>query len=155
MITGGLHLASAAQARIDDHVLDGAAALGERLVDRALQLDPYAPAPAAIRRDDHFCARVFDPVLDGIGGKSAENDRVNGTDTRTGVHRDHGLGNQRHVDDHAVALANAKGLEPVRQPGDLGVQLAVRQSADIARLPLGDDRDLVGAIRQIQVDAVV
>src|SRR2546430_7200510 len=44
-------------------------------------------------------------------GEPAEDDRVDRADPRTGQHRDHGLGNHRHIDDHPVAAPDAEPHE--------------------------------------------
>ena len=53
-VAAGAHLALAADAVIDDDLSHGVAALRERLVDRALQLDRVAPAPTAVGGHDQL-----------------------------------------------------------------------------------------------------
>ncbi len=98
---------AAARASIDDDVLHGFAALGQRLVDRALEFDRMAAAPAAVGGDHELGAGIFDSILDRVGGKAAEHHRMHRADAGAGLHGDHCLGNQRHVNDHAIAAPDA------------------------------------------------
>ena len=101
-----------------------------------------AAAPAAIGGDHQLGACVFDAVLDGVRGKAAENHRVHGADAGARVHGDHRLGNQRHVNDDAVAASDAERLERIGEPAHLAVQLGVGEFAHIPRLTFENDRDL-------------
>ena len=128
MVASGAHGAVAARAAVDDDALNAGAAVGQRLVDRALQFDGVAAAPAAVGGDHELGARILDAVLDGVGGEAAENHRVHGADAGAGLHGNHGLGNQGHVDDDAVAAADAGGLERVGETAYLAVQLGDRSA---------------------------
>ncbi len=66
------HLAGIAGALVDDDALHAGAAFGQRLVDRALELDRGTPSPSAVRRDHQAGAGVFNAVLHGIGGEAAK-----------------------------------------------------------------------------------
>ena len=95
---------------------------GHRLVNRPLELDQVAAAVARVLGEDGNAAGVGDAVGDGVGGESAEDDGVDGADTRAGEQRDGQLGRHAHVDGDAVALLNAEGLEGVGEALDIGVQ---------------------------------
>ncbi len=107
MVARGQHLALAAEPCINDHALYGLAALGQGLVDRAFELDAVAAAPAAVGGNHELRTGVFDAILDGIGGKAAEYYGMHGADARAGMHCNHRLGDQGHVDDDAIALFDA------------------------------------------------
>ncbi len=155
MIAAGAHGAVAARAAVHDDALNAGAAVGQRLVHRALQFDGMAAAPAAVGGDHELGARILDAVLDGVGGKAAENHRMHGADAGTGLHGDHRLRNQRHVNDDAVAAADAGGLERVGETAHLAVQLGIGQLAHIAGLALEHDGDLPAPLAQIHIQAIV
>ena len=138
-----------------DHVADARAAAGERLVGRRLEIDDLAAAPAAIGRDQQRRAGILDAVLERQRGETAEHDRVNRADARAGVHGDDRFGRHRHVDDDAVARLHAERRERIRESADVGVQLAVRHVAHVARLADEGDRGLVAALLEMNVEAVV
>ena len=58
-------------------------------------------------------------------GEAAEHHRMDGADARAGQHGDHRLGHHRHVDDDAVALADAQVLQHAAQRRHLVAQLGV------------------------------
>ena len=70
---------------------------------------------------------------------------MDGADSGARKHGNRGLGNQRHVNQDAVPLLDAVALENVRKKADLAVQLPVGDHPLLTRLPLPDDRGLVGA----------
>jgi hypothetical protein len=71
-------------------------------------------------------------------------------------HGDDGLGDHRHVDRHAVALADAEAGEHVRRPLHLAGELGVGDAAAVARLALPVDRHAVAdASRDVAVEAVL
>ncbi len=154
-IAAGAHWAVTARAGINDDVLHRRTAVGERLVDRALELDCVAAAPAAIGGDHERRTRVFDAIFDGVGGKAAENHRVHGADAGAGLHGDHGLRNQGHVNDDAVAAPNAGRFECICKPAHLAVQLGIGELAHVARLTLEHDRDLLAPLAQIDIQTIV
>ena len=69
---------------------------------------------------------IVDAIDDGVGGKSAEDDRVHGADASAGQHGDGKLRHHAHVDRDAVSLADAKPLERVGEALDFGEQLRRR-----------------------------
>ncbi len=127
-----------------------------RLVDRVLEAQHRALAPAAVRRHDDLAAGVLDAVAQRVGGEPAEHDAVHGADARAREHRDRGLGHERHVDRDAVALSDAERLERVGEQADFAVELRVRERADLAGLAFPDERGFVAARpRQMAVERVV
>ncbi len=135
-IAARAHLAGRAGASIDDDALHGFAALGQRLVDRGFQFDRVAAAPTAIGGNDELRAGIFDPILDGVRGKSAEHHRMHGADARAGLHGDDDLGDQRHVDDHSIAAAYSLRLERIGEPADFLMQLRDRSACGRRRVRL-------------------
>ena len=139
----------------DDDGLDGRGAL-EGLVDVGLELDDLAAAPAAVGGDDELGLAVVDAVLERLGAEAAEDDGVDGPDAGAGQHGDDRLGDHRHIDGDAVALAHPHVLEDVGDPADVEMELLVGDGADIARLALEDDRGLVLAVgAEVAVEAVL
>src|SRR6185437_15537801 len=94
-------------ALVDDDPLHAGATAGEGLVGRGLELDDVASAPTAVRGDDELRSRVLDALLQGNRREATKHDGVYGTDPVTGVHRDHHLRNEGHVNDHAIAAIDA------------------------------------------------
>ena len=108
-------------------------------IDIVFEGDGFATAPAAVGGDDEFGAGVFEPVGDGVGGKPAKDDRMHGADAGAGEHGNGGLGNHRHVDEDAVARANAAGGEGIGELADFAVELGVGEHAAVARFTFEDD----------------
>ena len=103
-------------------------------------------AIAAVGRDQEPRAGVLDAILEREGREAAEHHRMHGADARAGMHRDHDLGHQRHVDHDAVALVDAERAQRIGEAADFRVQLAIAQAPRVARLALEDDRGLVAAL---------
>ena len=80
---------------------------------------------AAMAGDDDLGPGVVD--ADGqLGcGESAKDDGVDGSEAGAGEHGDRGAGDHRHVDDHAVAFADALGCQRSGERGDLLLELGV------------------------------
>ena len=77
-------------------------------------------------------------------------------DAGAGEHRDGRLGDHREINRDPIALLNAPRLQRVREPAHRLVQLAVGHPAILARVvALPQDRGLLGALRQMAIDAVV
>ena len=138
-----------------DHALHARAAAAEGLVGGALELDRLAAAPAAVGSDDELRLRVLDAIAQRGSREAAEHHRVDRADAVAGVHGDHDLGHQRHVDDDAIAAAHALRLQRIGEAAHFRVQLAIADAPHIAGLALEDDRGLVGARCQMHVEAVV
>jgi hypothetical protein len=90
-----------------------------------------------------------------VGGEAAEDDRVNRADARAGEHGHDRFDDERHIDRDAVAFRDTERFQRVRELRHLGVQLAIRDAADLARLSLPQQRDLVAARGEVAVEAVV
>ena len=135
-------------------MLDGLAALGQRLVRRRLELYRVSAAPAAVGGDQQLGAGVFDSVLQRRRREAAEHDRMDGPDPVAGVHRDDRLRHQRQIDRDPVTLAYTLRLQGVGEPADLAVQLAVGKSAGVARLAFKDDRCLLAALLEMHIETV-
>jgi hypothetical protein len=130
-----------AGAAVDDDVLDGGAGV-HGFVDGALELDFAAAAVACVLGENGDAGRVVDAVGDGVGGESAEDDRVHGADARAGEQGDGQLRRHAHVDGHAVAFLDAERLEGVGELLHFDVQLGVGEAANLARLAFPDERGL-------------
>ena len=116
----------AARPPVHDDVADGLASPhDECLVDDRLQRQVLAAARLLVRGHHGHRAGIDDALLQRLRGKAAEYDRMRRPDTRAGLHRDHAFDRHRHVDQHAVALADPERLEAVREPADAVVELPV------------------------------
>ena len=133
-----------ARARDDDDVLD-ARRFAQRIVGHLLERHDRPAPVAAIGGDEQARLRVVDAIAQRLGGEAAKDDGVHRADARAGQHRDRQLGDERHVERHAVALADAEPLEDVGELADLAVELEVGQRAAIAGLALPDEGRLVAA----------
>ncbi|MCY1530879.1 hypothetical protein D9M68_660860 [compost metagenome] len=141
---------------LDHHHRRDVRAVVQRLVDVLLQRNVLAAANAFVGGDHGAAVGIEDAVTQGVRGEAAEYHRMHGADTRAGEHGVGRFGNHRHVDAHAVALFHATALEHVGQAGDMAVQLAIgdlRGFAGVVAFP--DDGDLLAALLQVAVDAVV
>ena len=77
-------------------------------------------------------------------------------DPSAGEHRHRDLGDHRQVDRDPVALFDASRLQDIGEPAHRFVQFAVGDAAVLAGIvALPQDRGLLGASRQMAVDAVV
>ena len=137
----------------------GGLVLGEldRLVEQRLVGDHARALDAATRRQNDFRLGVVDAGGELLGREAAEHHRMDGADARAGEHGEHRLRHHRHVDDDAVALADAE----VAQHG--AEQLHFREQAAVSEGLLGvgdggivDQRGLLPApARDVAVDRVV
>ncbi|MNP41228.1 hypothetical protein D3C76_1349180 [compost metagenome] len=81
---------------------------------------------------------------------------MNRADPGTGQHGDHGFGDHRHIDSHHVAAVHVLATQGVGELAHLLVQFAVSDVAAFGRvIALPDDRDLIAALGQMTVQAVV
>ena len=131
--------------------------LVERGVEQHLVLNDPVHLDATRRRDNDLGPRIVDAHREFVGGEAAEYDRVHGSETRTGEHRHDGLGDHRHVDDHAVALLDAQFTKDSREERHFIEQLLVR----VGRFGVGDgtvvdERQLITtAVLDMPVERVV
>ena len=132
--------------------------LGQRagLVQQMLVGHDLAAAHAGLGRYDHLGSGVIDARGQRTGGETAEHHRVDGADARTRQHRESGLGNHRHVDQHAVAAAHAERLQDGRRALDLALQFG--EGVGLLGVGLGrheNQRRRVRTLRGMTVDRVV
>ena len=90
----------------------------EGFFDGGEVLDPARGFDAAGGRDHRGGGGVADAGGEFLGGEAAEDDGVHGAEPGGGEHRDGRLGDHRHVDHHAVALAHAVAAQDAGEPGD-------------------------------------
>ena len=115
---------------------------------------PRRQPPSAVMRTLRL--GVVDAVRKGVRGEPAEDDVVDGADAGAGEHGHRRLQEEGHVDGHPVPLRHAQVLQAVGELAHLPVQLQVGEGADIAVLPLPDQRGLVPPrALQVPVKAVV
>ena len=127
-----------------------------RLVGDRLQLEE-APLPVAtVGGDQHLRLGVVDAVGECRGRKAGEDHAVRRTEARAGEHGDCHLRDHRHVDRHAIALANAERLQRIRGLLHLAVQVVVGEGAPITRLADPVNGDLLAKPRRhMAVNAVL
>ena len=151
----GFHVDRRAGAAHDDHAGDVAGALGG-LVDIGLERHLAAAAQAFVGGDDDVDFAVLDAAGERIRREAAEHHRMDRADARAGEHRERRLGDHRQIDGDAVALLDAARLEHIGEAADLVVQLAIGDLAVVLGIvAFPDDRDLVAALREMAVDAVM
>ena len=81
---------------------------------------------------------------------------MDGADARAGEHGVGRLGDHRQVDGDAVALLDVAVAQDVGEPADLVVQLLIGDVLGLVGIvAFPDDRGLLGALRQMPVDAIV
>ena len=144
----------------DEHLADVVilvVGLLARLVDGGLERRRGAASVAAVGGDDHLGVAVLEPAGQRVGGEPAEHHGVRGAEARAGEHRDHGLGDHRHVDRDPVTGLDAELDQRVGGLAHLVLELGVGDVAGVV-LGLADpvEGDLVaGAVLDVPVDAVV
>lgn len=88
-------------------------------------------------------------------GEATEDHRVDRTDTGTGQHGDHGLGDHRHIDGDHITTVHVLATQGVGELADLLVQLTVSDVAVLGRVvALPDDCQLVATLFKVAVQAV-
>ncbi len=138
----------------DDALLDAGGA-GQRRVGGLFQRHSPAVTPGAVGGDQQLRPCVVVALGERFGGKAAGDHAVDGADARAGQHGDCRLGDQRHVDRRDVALVHAQPPQDVGETAHFGVELAIGEAADLAGLALPDQGDLLAAVGQVGVEAVV
>ena len=140
----------------DDHRTRRMRGHPARAVDQMLVEDGLAAAHAGVGGKDDFGCGVVDTRCKAGRGESAEDNRVNGADARASQHREHRLGNHRHVNEHTVATPDAQFRQHRRTRIDLCGQFAIREvlrgsgfGGDV------DERPLIGPRGKVPVDRVV
>ena len=154
-VAHGIHVDRRAGAAHHDHMID-AADLGDGGIGIGLERHLATAAHAFIRRDHAVRLAVGDAPGERIGREAAEHHGVDGADARTGQHGIGRLRDHRHVDRDPVALHDVAVAQDVGEAADLVMQLLVGDLLVVLGIvAFPDDRDLVGARRQMAVDAVV
>ena len=143
-----------------EHLLHGVAQAGgllARLVDGRLERGRRTAAVAAVGGDHDLGLAVLEARGQRVGGEPAEDHGVRGADAGAGQHRDHGLGDHRHVDRDPVAGGDTHVGQCVGGLGDQVLQLGVGDGTGVTD-GLADevDGDLVAAAGlDVAVHAVV
>ena len=127
------------------------------LVQQRLVGDDPARLDTAGGGDDGLGSGVVDAHRQLIGGKAAEDHRVDGAEAGASQHGDRRLGHHGHVDDDAVALADPMRRQHAGELGDLVAQLSVGEGLDgVGDRAVVDQRRLVAAaVLDMQVEGVV
>ena len=94
-------------------------------VEHRLVVDGSGRLDATRRRHDDGRLRVVDARREFVRGEPAEHHRMHRAEPCAREHRDHRLGHHRHVDDDAVALADAQPAQRAGEARGLVQQLAV------------------------------
>ena len=115
----------------------------EGFVGGRLQGDDLAAADPGIPDDDQAGPGVLDALPERGRAQPGEDHRMDGADAGTGQHGDYALDRQGHVDDDAVALADAQGFEAVGEAADEPVELPV---GDDALRPVLPEPDVGGPV---------
>ena len=139
----------------DDYAFDLGAA-SEGVIDILFDGNDLPSAVAGVGGDDNFRATVGKAVLDAFAAEAAENHGVDGADAGATEHGNDGFGNERHVDQNAVAFFDAVPLEDIREHADFAVELLVGEGLFVAGFAFPNDRSLVAARAvEMAVEAVL
>ena len=128
----------------------------DRLIEQRLVRHDAVDLDAAGRGEDHLGLGVVDAGGEFLGGKAAEHHRMNGADARAGEHGEHRLRHHRHIEDDAVAFADAEVAQHGAEQLHLGEHAAVGEG--LRRIGDGgivDQRHLVVARGDVAVERVV
>ena len=121
--------------------------LRQRRVDVVFERHGLAATDALIGGDDHAARCVIDAIFERFRREATEDHRVDGADTRTGEHGERGFGNHRHVDTHAVALADPLISQCIREATDLNLDFLIGERlAVIGVIPFPDNRSVMCAL---------
>ena len=101
-------------------------------IEQRLIFHDPARLDAARRGENELRLGVVDAGRELVGGKAAKNHRMHRADPRAREHRDDGFGDHRHVDDDAVAFADAEVHQDRSQRRDLVEQFGVADAALVA-----------------------
>ena len=83
------------------------------MIDILFERDDLSAAVSAIGRHHNCRPAVSNPVLDALAAESRKNHAVNRSDACAAEHGDHGLRDQRHVDQDPVARFDSVAFEDV------------------------------------------
>ncbi len=130
--------------------------MADGFVDGGLELHFVAAAIRGVLSEDGDTLRIVDAIDDGVGGKSAEDDGVDGANASTGQNGNGEFRRHAHVDGDAIALLDSKAFQSIRKSLDLGKEIAIGETPNFARLAFPQDGRLVGtSIFDVPIDAVV
>ena len=127
------------------NVFDRAVAVRARrhgLVGRVLQRCRLAAPELPVDGDHQLGLGIVDAGPQRRGGEPGEDHAVHQAQPRAGQHRDHGFGDQRHIDGDPVAGHQTEVGQRVGRLAHLGLQIGVGQAAAIAdglALPVNSD----------------
>ena len=114
LVTTRHHIASGLRALVDIHVLDGfAATQRQTFVHDGLERQLFATAHLIVAGDDGHGTGVNHALLHRLGRETAKHHAVNSANAGASLHGDHALQRHGHVDQHAVALFHAIGLQGI------------------------------------------
>ena len=118
----------------------------QRGVEHRFVVDGPGRFDATRRRHDDSRAGVVDACREFVCGEPAEHHRVDRAQPRARQHRDHRFGHHRHVDDDAIALADAQTPQRAGEACRLVEQFAVGVDAlGPGHRGVVDQRGLLGA----------
>jgi hypothetical protein len=117
----------------DENVLDHGATL-ESGIDDSLGGNGLSTSSAFIRGDQNTGLAIEDAVSKGFGGKTSEDDRVNGTDTSAGKESGNSMPSHGHVDGDCVTLLDPHALEDVGYAANFTQQLSIGDFTALTRL---------------------
>jgi hypothetical protein len=141
-------------AAVDDDVLDESE-VAHGLVHRRLERDLLAAPESVVGGDDDLGARVDDARAQRLRPHAGENHRVDGADARASEHGDDALGDERHVDDHPVALDHPEPPQRVGEAVHFAIEAVVGVGDLFAVLADPDQGGLVAPVGvNVAVDAV-
>lgn len=144
LVAARRHGTGRGRALVDEDMAHGlAAAQRQRIVHDGLERQFLAAAHLVVGGDHGHGAHVDDAFLHRLGREAAEHHAVRGADARAGLHGHHALDGHGHVDQDAITLLHALGLERVGELRDALQQLAVADLGDLAAIGLEDDGRLV------------
>ena len=162
VITAGDEIALLLRPLLDDAGIRLDAGEFYGFVEQRLVLHEAAGFEPATGREDQFRFGILDAGGELFCGKPAEHHRMHRADPRAGQHRDHRLRHHRHIENDAVALADAEILHDGGERPHLGQQLGIGEFGDgaepsrIRQRRIVDQRHLVAAAtRDVPVQRIV
>jgi hypothetical protein len=131
--------------------------LGHGRICVRLAAQDLAGTIAPVAGDQGLCLAVLNPVPQGLGAESAEDDTVNGADPCARKHRNGELHDHGQVNGDTVSLFHPELLQHVGELADLPMKLLVGKDLGLLqRLALKDESRLVfPPCLEVTVQAVV
>jgi len=118
-------------------------AADQRAVGRLFHRHDLAAAVEAVGADEHLRLGVLESRRDGLGAVAREDRDDDRADLDGGEHGNRDLGAHRHEDADPITRPNPETAQGSGEAAHLFVELAVGELADVARLALPDERELV------------